>query len=73
MVKSRRYAQKTRDTTSNAADIGRLRRAGHTDADANSNGDPASDRDTTPHGHADAHFDLSAAEPRGSLDAACPV
>ena len=73
MVKSLRYEQKGCDNFSNTIDAGRLRRSGHTDADANLNGHPAPDRDTASDGHADARVDLPAAESRGSLDAARSV
>jgi hypothetical protein len=69
MVKSLRYVQ-VHCHVYRCFVANRVRRAGHADADAHSYGYSAPDRDTAPHGHADAGTDLSAAESGGGVGAA---
>jgi len=73
MVKSLRYDQNSRDNSSAAFAADRLRCTGNADANANFYGNPAPDRDTAPHGHADTRVDLSVAESRGEVGAARSV
>lgn len=73
MVKSLRYDEASSPDRFQSVVIGRLRRAGHTIANANIYSYAASDCDTASHRHADTRVDLPAAESGSGMGAARSV